>query len=196
MVGDLISFVRSYPAWVKVSVAFWLVFTLAVIVMFIFAKPESEARTGAVQVPSGEPRETEKVRADELASAFRERDRVRPLNDFEDGLDLSHAPDGVFGFTVPWIIGSESPMNQQRGGTAVLELHKLRDGSAELVAFASQADALRIEARSGVIEVNLFPEPWKEAATPVTIPLHEVISSSQRSFKYGYVLDMRIGKKS
>ncbi len=199
-ISDLISFVRSYPLWVKMSVAFWLLFTLAIVVMFIFVRPESEAKTGpdptALKgLSESEPLNSEKSNAAQLASPFRERHQVRSLRDFEDGLDLSRAPNGVFGFTVPWIIGPRSPMNQERGGTAVLELHKLANGSAQLIAFVSQADALRIEGRNGAIEVSVFPDPWKEAATAVSIPLNAISSSSNRSFRYGYIIDLKVQKK-
>jgi len=196
-IGEL---VRSYPPWVKMSVAFWLLFTLAVVAMFIFVRPESETGTrtdppAAERLSEPEQSNAEQSNAERLASPFRERHQVRSLRDIEDGLDLSRAPNGVFGFTVPWIISPQSPMNQERGGTAVLELHKLANGSAELIAFVSQADALRIEARNGVIEVSVFPEPWKEAATAVSIPLNEISSSSERSFRYGYVVDLKIRRK-
>jgi hypothetical protein len=199
-ISELVPFVRSYPLWVRMSVACCLLFTLGIILIFIFVKPESEAGTGAAPiVPDGssgaESANTEKSDMERLTSAFREQHQVRSLRDIEDGLDLSRAPNGVFGFTVPWIIGPQSPLNQQREGTAVVELHKLSNGRAELIAFVSQADALRIEARSGAIEVSVFPEPWKEAATAVSIPLNEIDSSSERSFKYGYVLDLKMRKK-
>jgi hypothetical protein len=113
---------------------------------------------------------------------LRERHKVRPLNEREGDRQLSELPNGIFGFGVPWIEPSSDPkLGRNPSGTAVLEVHKLPNGSVMLVGFISDEDAAKVRDTEGPAEVHLFPAASEEAVTLVGIPAHRIVEYEHKS---------------
>ena len=122
--------------------------------------------------------------------ALRKQHKVRRLEERENGLPISALPKGVYGFDIPWANPSrDRTLSRDSGGTAVLEVHKLRNGSVMLVGFVSKEDASKLA--GSTVEVQLFPSPWEGATRLVAIPVQRITEFSHRS-EFRDVLDLKL----
>jgi hypothetical protein len=129
------------------------------------------------------------------ASILRNEQGLRELRPLEEGLPISALPPGVYGFTTPWSVSRlpSADLCAHAGGTAVLEVHKAQSGDVELVGYVSQETAARIADEGAIL---LFPEPWEEAKTLVTIPLARIISADSGHFGLGYKIEAQLGPRA
>jgi hypothetical protein len=130
---------------------------------------------------------------------------VRRLHAEEEGLPLSELPFGVFGFTVPWVLevsparpvvrADEMTLHPSPGGTGVLEVHRLENGTAAAVGFVSPDEAVKLgnPSRTDPIDLTIYLTPSQMKPIPVAIPTEQLIVTRHRSVGYTYVLDARIG---
>ena len=142
--------------------------------------PKGSGSVRIATTPTHEAPPKDAAGATDAESQLRKQDQVEPLGMLDIGKPLSEVPNGVYGYIPPWTLlpwGTDSdPTLGQRGGTAVLELHKLRDGSVRLLLYVAENDAQKIRAKHEVLAVSAFPEPWTKAYTPVSIALSEIVS--------------------
>ena len=163
--------------------------------------PEGSESTRITATPTHETPPKDAAGSTDAESQLRNQDQVEPLGVLDIGKPLSQVPNGVYGYIPPWTLlpwGTDSdPTLGQRGGTAVLELHKLRDGSVRLLLYVAENDAQKIQAKHDVLAVSVFPEPWAKAYTPVSIALSEIVSGKFVSVdKTSGRLDLYLKKKT
>ncbi len=102
--------------------------------------------------------------------------QLQPVQAFDESLRVSDYPDGVFGFSVAWVVGQADamamPWSPLSGGAAKLEMHKRPSGVIAIAAFTSkeQAESLGDAAREEPLDVVLFTSPHQEARHAVSIP--------------------------
>ncbi len=99
---------------------------------------------------------------------FRARNGVRALLALEEGFGLTVLPNGVFGFTFTPAY-EDSPVFRERRPHS-FEVHKLRDGKAFLLGFASAGDAESIDNCPLEAHVSLHPQASECAPKLVCIP--------------------------
>jgi len=124
---------------------------------------------------------------DETTVELRKAHSVRELHLLEEGLLLSsNLPNGVYGFVTPWAITTQAKNRlvpaRRRGGTAVLEVHKVKDGDVHIVGFVSRVkrDQLTGPTPKDGIELMLFTEPYNEFIELVSIPLNRIDKAENR----------------
>jgi hypothetical protein len=123
-------------------------------------------------------------------AAMREKHRVRPLTEQEDGCSWTKLPGGVFGFVyAPCNRGF--PLFKNQGG-CMFEIHKLSDETACLVGFVSEAAARRIESSQEQFDLNLLPEPEDDAQTLVAIPFDRIERYKEQSTREGSGVELRL----
>lgn len=94
---------------------------------------------------------------------------VRLVSEQEDGSGLHRLPKGVYGFT--YAPGPHDAPLFREGRSHNFEIHKLPDGTVQLVGFVSPHIAARIQAAKDSLAFELFPSPSQEADTLVAVPL-------------------------
>jgi len=105
---------------------------------------------------------------------LRSRDTLRTLENEEEGCSISRLPKGVYGFTYS-PDQSEIPVFSKKNYHS-FELHKLSDGTACILGFVTEAEALEIKAEKGGASIRLFPDPWQASQTLVRVPLDHMVA--------------------
>jgi len=138
--------------------------------------------------------------------ALRRATGVRALRPLENDLRLSRLPDGVFGYTVPWMINTDPSgvvggtgvdkisLEQRSLGTLVMEIQKLKSDLAYEVGCVSDSDVTRLQdpSRQTDLQITLFFKPYHEFTHVVAIPLSRVQKSDNREVEDEYVDDQTI----
>ena len=144
----------------------------------------------------------------ESIEALRTMNAVRPLQPLEDDQFISSLPSGVYGFTVPWIINTNSSgivggtginklgLNRSSRGTAVMEIHKLYSGDIYVVGYLSESDLalLQNSSRTSDAKATLFFSPYHEFSVAVAIPLSHIKTSRNRRIENFYANDISVSK--
>ena len=194
--NGLIPVLEPYPAWVKAVISAWIILTAVAIVGLIFFRtPEATS-----------PREAESSKTTSQASLeeLRRKNGVRELQALENDLNLSRLPNGVYGYTVPWIIDSDPTgvvgatgvsriaLLRRSGGTAVMEVHKSSQGMVYIIGFVSQDQLVRLQdpSRKSPLDITLFFSPYQSFDEVVALPVEQIVSSSNRSVESQYVNDI------
>ena len=112
---------------------------------------------------------------------LRSQHNLRELRKEEEGTGISKLPNGVYGFT--YAPATETPLFARKSYHS-FEVHKTTEGGTHIIAFVTAADADRIRAAEDDIDVTIFPDPYEEATTMVTIPFHRVLSSLYKPIRY------------
>jgi hypothetical protein len=107
--------------------------------------------------------------------------KLRPLRNEEEGTGLNKLPNGVYGFT--YAPATETPLFVRKSYHS-FEVHKTSDGGAYIVAFVNAADAERIREREEDIDVTVYPDPYEDATTMVTISFDRVLTSLYKPVRY------------
>ena len=202
---------EPYPAWTKILVAAWVLLTAAVIISMVFARPAKTDESRIVADPHSQgaasaASQTAAILNAESVEALRRSDGVRPLRTLENELNINRLPAGVYGFTVPWIINTDSTgvvggtgvdrisLQQSSGGTAVMEIHKSAAGTIYVTGYVSETDLVRLQNPSRVAdaEVTLFFTPYREFSLTVAIPISRIKTSDNRSVGDQYVNDLSV----
>ena len=93
--------------------------------------------------------------------------QLRPLTKEEEGTDIYHLPNGVFGFTyAPGL--KEVPVFSKRhyGG---FEIHRLSNGEVHVVGFVTAAERAQISASAQPVQALIYPDHWKQSTELVSI---------------------------
>lgn len=142
----------------------------------------------------------------ETMERLRELTGARPLGERDSGRPLSRLPNGVYGYTTPWMINTDAAgvvggtgveritLEPRSGGTLVMEIHKARSGGVYVVGYTDQQHVAQMATpgEATKIEIELFFAPNEEFDTPLAIPVERIMSSDQRSMGGRYVNDMEI----
>ena len=205
-IGALAPFLEPYPVWVKVLISGWVILTAVIILSLVFAR----SRDGIVAINKRDTHPNHLESLTFLTSDSQESLRgitgVRELQPLENDLDIKRLPNGVYGFTVPWIINTNSTgvvggtgfdrisLQKSGGGTAVMEIHKAEAGDIYVVGYVSESDLMRLidPSRRTELEVMLFFEAFREFARPVAIPASRIQRSTNRSVEGRYVNDLLV----
>lgn len=137
--------------------------------VFTRVRKESDSPSPA---PSDE--KTNKAMEQQQREQLRSEYKLRPLNGKEEGLGIANLPNGVYGFS--YAPATETPLFAKKSYRS-FEVQKLSDGSAYVVGFVSAADAERLRARNEEVEVTVYPDPYEEASTIVSIPFDRVLTN-------------------
>jgi hypothetical protein len=100
--------------------------------------------------------------------------KLRALNRDEEGQGIGKLPNGVYGFShAP---ATETPLFARKSYHS-FEVQKMSDGSAYIVAFVTPGDAERLRGRNEEIDLTIYPDPYEEANTMVSVPFERMLTS-------------------
>jgi hypothetical protein len=125
--------------------------------------------------------------------ALRAKNQVRPLTEEEEGVGLDRLPDGVYGFTCA-VGQGDAPLF----GKLVFqsyELHKLTDGTVQLIGCVTEEDAARLKTSHGPVTIHLFSTSDERASVLVSIPLQQVRRHKEHSQRTGQGLELQVEPK-
>jgi hypothetical protein len=108
---------------------------------------------------------------------LRTKHQVRVVTDLEEGTGVSALPPGVYGFTYAPALAS-APLFVSRRFRSY-EIHKLADGDALLIGFASEAHARALDETPVATEIVLQPEPEEGAECLVLVPYERIAHHRQ-----------------
>jgi hypothetical protein len=80
----------------------------------------------------------------------------------------------VYGFS--YAPATETPLFARKSYHSY-EVHKLADGSAYMLAFVTKSEAERLTAHGQDIKVTVYPDPYGESDTLVSIPFERILTS-------------------
>jgi len=203
---------EPYPFWTKILVCAWILLGAAIVISLVFAKQQGNKGQSQTTLDSSTQgsaslrREPATIVTAESLQALRTLNGVRTLRPLENDLNLSELPPGVYGFTVPWIVNSDSigvvggtgasriTLQESSFGTLVMEVHKRGDGEVYLVGYVSETDLVRLQdpSRTANAEVALFFRPFREFSITVAIPISRIQKSRNRSVANQYVNDLSV----
>ena len=92
---------------------------------------------------------------------------VRLVTLKEEGSAFRDLPNGVYGFT--YAPATETPVFERHSYHS-FEVHKLPDGSGQIFGYCTAEDAAKVQARSEMFEITLYPDTWANATEMVCIP--------------------------
>ncbi len=164
--------------------------------------------TAEVTTPT--PRPITPTAAPSPLSGLREEHRVRELDPFENDLPITQLPNGVYGYTVPWILNTDPTgvvggtgvsrinLNRSSFGTLVMEVHKTSDGTIYIVGFVTpDIETQLAESPEGTeLEFTLLFAAHEDYNRPVAIPVESILYSDNRHIDLGrdfiYANDLRV----
>lgn len=122
--------------------------------------------------------------------ALRTRSGLRKLADELEGVPLGRLPGGIYGF------GSAAPeLESPLYGTRVhqtFEFHKLTSGEIRVLGFVPGKDAAALESAKDTLDVKLYPEPFGDAQTLVSVPFGRIHRAKAPSRTDGNYIAMSV----
>jgi len=100
--------------------------------------------------------------------ALRASHKVRELKPEEEGSAAAALPAGVYGFT--YAPGQPEVPLFSRHNYHSFEVHKLADGAEYLIGFVTPAEATDVAAGKEGAAIRLFPAPWENSQSLVSVP--------------------------
>jgi len=200
----IIPFLYPYPLWVKAVLSVWVLLTAVSIVLVVFLRSPAGDTTRSTLATVGYAKGAVSIVTAPSVEQLRAKNGVRELLPLENGIGLTRLPNGVYGFTVPWIINSDPSgvvggtgsdrisLDRTSGGTGVMEVQKSGQGEVYIVGYVSQERLVRMQDPSNTKDesVPLFFAPYNEFKEPVAVPLRRVVSSNNRTVESIYVNDI------
>src|SRR5688500_13100234 len=105
--------------------------------------------------------------------------RVRLVSEREEGTGVNALPGGVYGFTYsPGLVNA--PLFAVRRFRSY-ETHKLSDGEAFIIGFATAGDARQLASAQAEVKVQVQPEPDEGCDTLVKIPYSRISQHRQHA---------------
>lgn len=129
---------------------------------------------------------------------LREINQVKRLPPELNNRSLVNIPPGSYGFSTPWSLLAHygwAPMHigTERGGTGVMEVHRLLDETIYVVGYTDEATLAQLldePEEPTAVETHLFFDPYQEYGWPVAIPATRIMSSNHRRVADVYVNDI------
>ena len=109
--------------------------------------------------------------------ALRGAHQVRPLTPEEEGSAVAALPNGVYGFT--YAPGQPEVPLFSRQGYHSFEVHKASDGTEYLLGFVTQLEASDLEASQEGAAIRLFPSPWENSQSFVSVRVAGIVPSKR-----------------
>ena len=104
--------------------------------------------------------------------ALRARAQVRLVRPEEEGSGIRRLPEGVYGFSSA--ASSEEIPLFSKPIYGAFEVHKLAGGEVAWIGYVSESDYQRFEKGGEPFDMELYPEPYGEAARLVSVPASRV----------------------
>lgn len=144
----------------------------------IFKKKEGAGSQAEGSQKTEQPRPAYEEQLEEL----RRQHQVRLITSEEEGFLISELPNGVYGYSYAPDIQDGAPVFQKQKYLS-FELHKAAWGEYFFIGFVTAEEARRLEAGDEYLEIYLYPQPFKEATTPVAISANRVIGRHLRPLR-------------
>lgn len=104
--------------------------------------------------------------------ALRDGSKLRIVTSQEEGTDIQHLPEGIYGFTgAP--ATAEIPLFI-RPYFECFEIHKLGNGETAWVGYITEPERATVEGGREPVTVDLYPDPFDSATSLVRIPSSRV----------------------
>lgn len=126
--------------------------------------------------------------------ALRQRHGVRIVKDTEEGTGVDALPGGIYGFTYSPALHNAPLFAVRR--YRCYETHKLADGTAFVVGFASADVARQVEQEAVEATVVIQPEPDDQATALVVIPYARIRHHRQYAApnQHGFTVTLTPGR--
>lgn len=118
---------------------------------------------------------------------LRQRHRLRPLAELEDGKQIRELPNGIYGFSS---CGVPSLSAKRDNNTSSLEIHKHEDGIVYYVGYASEDHLDKYLTRQKNFHLFVYPRPLERTPLLFEIPVDFVSKCEQRAIKDGSLFDL------
>lgn len=125
--------------------------------------------------------------------ALRQRFAVRLITENEEGENLHHLPEGVYGYTTA--AGSGELPVFIRPVFQCFEVHKLVGGEVCYIGYLSDNEHQAVQSGLEASAISLYPEPHGDSAKLVSIPLSRIERSRPPSRDQGNWMKLEIGPK-
>ena len=97
---------------------------------------------------------------------------LRGVESKEDGFDIQHLPNGIFGFT--YSAGQKEMPVFGKKPVRCFEIHKLADGAVHIIGFVKPETMARIEAHKEAVEAMIYPDTFQDSTVLVSIDLEKM----------------------
>ena len=108
---------------------------------------------------------------------LRSQHQVRALKPEEEGSAAAALPPGVYGFT--YAPGQPEVPLFSKNNYHSFEVHKTADGTEYLLGFVTPSEAADVAAMKEGAPIRLFPAPWENSQTLVTIRASAIVASKR-----------------
>jgi hypothetical protein len=108
---------------------------------------------------------------------LRSQHQVRALKPEEEGSAAAALPPGVYGFT--YSPGQPEVPLFSKNNYHSFEVHKTADRTEYLLGFVTTSEASDVAAMREGAAIRLFPAPWKDSQTLVTIRASAIVPSKR-----------------
>jgi hypothetical protein len=122
--------------------------------------------------------------------ALRASHKVRELKPEEEGSAAAALPPGVYGFT--YAPGQPEVPLFSKHNYHSFEIHKMADGAEYLIGFVTSAEATDIAAAKEGAAIRLFPAPWENSLSLVSVPAAGIIAPKRMPREDGNPLPFRL----
>jgi hypothetical protein len=114
-----------------------------------------------------------------IIEAIRSANGVRPLRPLEEDTDIRELPNGVSGFTDPFVIKytpEDLTLYPEKEGLEMFEIHKSAIGDILMIGFVSQSSqhVLDDPSQTQPFDIQVFCNPYSEFVVPVAIPFSRI----------------------
>ncbi len=109
--------------------------------------------------------------------------KLRLIASSEEGTSIDMTPEGVYGFT--YSPGTEGVPLYLKHTFQSFEVHKLFNGSLHLLGYMTAAEAAAFASGKDAAELKLYPEPYEDAQTFVSLPQERVLKAKPASRELG-----------
>jgi hypothetical protein len=103
---------------------------------------------------------------------LRKNRELRVVAGDEEGGDVFRLPNGLYGFTYSPAY-KEMPIYAKKPLHA-FEVHRLKDGTVHMVGYVTPEVLQKIEAKTGMVEAILYPDPFQNATALVSLSLDDM----------------------
>jgi hypothetical protein len=149
-------------------------------------------------IPTWEDEEFRQGREQKLA-LLKERG-LNPISEFQDGLSASEIDPGSYGFLANLgRLGSDPKqilLNREPSRSSDesdFEVHRLADGTVEIIGFASKQDAHAIRSGGADCKASIFTRKTSNATELIAMPVSRISSATYSGVRHtAYRLDVRL----
>ncbi|MCZ2157565.1 MAG: hypothetical protein LC114_27335 [Bryobacterales bacterium] len=128
--------------------------------------------------PEGYQEPTEQIDWEGYKARIRAENSVRLIEEKETGLPVSELPNGLYGYTYSPSFDNPVPLFS-KSSFQCFELHKLANGETVLLGCVTK-DAAAKFASGEFLTLQLFPEPYADAVSPIALNYKYVIRSNNK----------------